>query len=63
MKKRLLSIGSKGVDRPEPNTRFGLALIALTTSDIEEPNEEEIENALPRVRLLLTNEERCRLEG
>ena len=63
MKKRLLSMGSKGTDRPDPNTRFGLVLIALTTPDIAEPSEDEVEKALPRVRLLLTEEENHRLEG
>ena len=63
MKKRLLGIGSKGKDRPDPNTRLGLVLVALTTPDIEEPSEEELEKALPRVRLLLTEEEKRRLEG
>ena len=63
MKKRLLGIGSKGKDRPDPNTRLGLVLVALTTPDIEEPSEEELEKVLPRVRLLLTEEEKRRLEG
>jgi hypothetical protein len=63
MKKRLLGIAVKGKDRPDPNTRLGLILIALTTPDIKEPSEEELERALPRVRLLLTEEERRRLEG
>lgn len=63
MKKRLLGMGSKGQGRPDPNTRLGLVLIALTTPDIEEPSEEELEIALPRVRLLLTEEEKCRLKG
>jgi hypothetical protein len=63
MKNRLLGMGEKGKDRPNPNTRLGLVLIALTTPDIEEPSEEELEKALPRVRLLLTEEEKHRLEG
>jgi hypothetical protein len=63
MKKRLLGIGGKGKDRPDPNTRLGLVLIALTTPNIAEPSEEELEEALPRVELLLTEEEKHRLEG
>jgi len=63
MKKVLLRRAHNAKDRPDPKTREGLALIALTTPDIEEPSEEELEKALPRVRLLLTEEEKHRLEG
>ena len=63
MKETLLSMGSEGMDRPDPSTRLGLVLIALTTPCIDEPSEEEVATASPRVRALLTDEERHRFEG
>ena len=45
---------------PNPNTRFGLALMGLK-SKIQEPTKEEIEEVLPSVLPLLTEGERLHL--
>ena len=61
IKKQLLSMAGKQADRPDPSTRLGLALIALTTPDIKEPSAKEIRVALKQVVPLWTDRERMRV--
>ena len=58
MKSELLDRAKTKEKRPDPETRLGLALIALTTPDIKKPTAKEEAKALKRVYPLWTHSER-----
>jgi hypothetical protein len=62
MKKELCRIARAGRDRPAPDTRLGLFLIAATTADIRPPSRAEIMRIVPRIYHLWTDSERSALE-
>lgn len=57
IKKAILRLAEQEGDRPTPDTRQGLALIALTTPDIKEPTKAELNKAYSLVVSLLTEKE------
>jgi hypothetical protein len=62
MKTLLLTKAAQQQERPDPETRLGLAFIAFTTAGMDEPTEMEIEQVLERVSPLWTKSEVERLE-
>jgi hypothetical protein len=62
MKTLLLRKATQQRDCPDPRTRLGLAFIAFTTENIEEPTEIEVEQVSERVRPLWTQIEVERLD-